>query len=204
VSALVGILFALTWAALAFMAWVAYNLLRQNGRTLLRMDALETEVERLSAGGEPSTARPFGDRTLAGSRIKRDGLPAGTMAPSFTLPRLDGGELSLGDYKGRRVLLVFSDPDCAPCNLLAPKLEQLAKTTPGIDVVMVSRGDEDRNRRKVAEFGLSFPVVLQDQWKLSREYAKFGTPIAYLIDEGGRIATDVAVGMDAILALNNR
>ena len=98
-------------------------------------------------------------------------------------------------------MLVFSDPDCGPCNLLAPQLERLSRNTPAVSVVMVSRGDPDRNRRKVAEHGLTFPVVLQEQWKLSREYAKFATPIAYLIDGQGRIATDVALGIDAILAL---
>ena len=70
-----------------------------------------------------------------------------------------------------------------------------------VSVVMVSRGDPDRNRRKAAEHGVTFPVVLQEQWKLSREYAKFATPIAYLIDAEGRIAADVALGIDAILAL---
>jgi peroxiredoxin len=201
VSAVVGILFALTWAALVFTGWVAYNLLRQHGRTLLRLDALEAEIDRMAAGETPSAPRPFGDRSLAGSKINRDGLRPGTTAPPFTLPRLDGGELSLSDFAGRRVLLVFSDPDCGPCNLLAPKLERLSQSTRDLDVVMVSRGDPERNRQKVAEFGLTFPVVLQEQWKLSREYAKFATPIAYLIDEQGRIAADVALGMDAILEL---
>jgi peroxiredoxin len=195
VSPLVGLAFLLTWAALAFGAWAVYHLLRQNGRTLLRVEALETELER---------PRPFGDRSLAGSRLNRNGLPVGTAAPPFTLPRLDGGELSLSDYTGRAVLLVFSDPDCGPCNLLAPKLERLSKNTPAVSVVMVSRGDPDRNRRKVAEHGLTFPVILQEHWQLSREYAKFVTPIAYLIDEQGRIAADVALGIDAILALPSR
>ena len=203
-SGLVGIAFVLTWTALAFGAWVVFHLLRQNGRTLLRVEALEEEIERMVAGAEPSAARPFGDRSLAGSRINRNGLAPGTTAPAFTLPRLDGGELSLSDYAGRRVLLVFSDPDCGPCNRLAPKLERLSKKTPGVSVVMVSRGDPSRNRQKVEEHRLTFPVVLQEQWKLSREYAKFATPIAYLIDEEGRIAAGVALGPDAILALASR
>ena len=210
-SALASIAFVLTWAALAFGVWVVYHLLRQNGRTLLRVESLETELERLAGlresvggqadGGAASTPRPVGDRSLAGSRLNRNGLPVGAAAPSFTLPRLDGGELSLSDYAGRAVLLVFSDPDCGPCNVLAPQLERLSKKRPGVSVVMVSRGDPDRNRRKAAEHGVTFPVVLQEQWKLSREYAKFATPIAYLIDAEGRIAADVALGIDAILAL---
>jgi peroxiredoxin len=201
VSAIVGILFVFTWAALAFTAWVAYNLLRQNGRTLLRVDALETDIERLVAATAAPSPKAPGDRSLSGSRINRNGLRPGTIAPAFTLPRLDGGELSLSDYAGRRVLLVFSDPDCGPCDLLAPKLERFSKTTPDVSVVMVSRGDPERNRRKAAEHGLTFPVVLQEKWKLSRQYAKFATPIGYLIDDQGRIGADVALGMDAILEL---
>jgi peroxiredoxin len=205
VSTSVGILFVLTWAALAFAAWFVYHLLRQNGRTLLRVEALEADVEWLAANAaQPEAAKGGEDRSLARSRINRNGLPPGTPAPAFTLPRLDGGELSLSDYAGRPVLLVFSDPDCGPCNVLAPRLEQLSKNTPSVNVVMVSRGDADRNRRKVAELGLTFPVVVQDQWKLSREYAKFATPIAYLIDGEGRIAADVALGTDAILALPSK
>ena len=44
-------------------------------------------------------------------------------------------------------------------------------------------------------------MVLQPHWEISRRYAMFATPIAYLIDEVGVIAGDVAVGEDAILNL---
>src|SRR5207247_8202601 len=65
------------------------------------------------------------NRPLARSRIKRDGLKAGTPAPDFRLPRLDGrGDLSLEELRGRRVLLVFSSPHCGPCDALAPALEK--------------------------------------------------------------------------------
>lgn len=138
---------------------------------------------------------------LAKSRIARDGLAQGTLAPDFRLPRLDGGELSLEQYRGRKVLLVFSDPECGPCNLLAPQLESLARRTPDIQVIMVSRGDREANRRKVTEHGLTFPVVLQKRWEISRLYAMFATPIAYLIDEQGVIASNVAVGAHPILNL---
>lgn len=197
----VGIALVLTWAAVAFALWLAYHLLRQNGRTLLRVEALEAELDILVSTLEKTGAPTLGDRSLARSRINRNGLTPGTFAPSFTLPRVDGGALSLDDYKGRRVLLVFSDPDCGPCDALAPRLEQLAKASADLDVVMVSRGDPERNRTKVALHGLTFPVVIQEGWQLSRQYAKFATPIAYLIDAEGRIAAGVAMGVDAILAL---
>jgi peroxiredoxin len=142
-----------------------------------------------------------GNRDLADSKLKRDGLPAGTPAPGFRLPQLDGGELSLEEYRGRRVLLVFSDPHCGPCDQLAPQLEQFHRRTAEIEILMVSRGDLEANRAKMAEHGLTFPVVLQKQWEISREYSMFATPIAYLIDEAGIIAADAAVGLEPIRAL---
>jgi peroxiredoxin len=104
---------------------------------------------------------------LARSRIKRDRLKAGTAAPEFRLPRLDGrGELSLSELRGRQVLLVFYSPDCGPCNVPAPRLEQFHRSHPELEIVMISRGEKD-NRAKVKEHGLSFSIVLQQQWEIS-------------------------------------
>jgi hypothetical protein len=44
-------------------------------------------------------------------------------------------------------------------------------------------------------------VVLQQQWEISRLYAMFATPMAYLIDGAGVIVQDVAVGVEPIVSL---
>jgi len=141
------------------------------------------------------------NRGLAASKIIRDGLKADTLAPPFRLPRLDGGELALEDLQGKRVLLVFSDPECGPCNELAPQLERLNQQTPDLQVVMISRRDAEANRTKVPEHGLTFPVLLQKQWEISKLYGIFATPVGYLIDADGVIVRDVAKGSEAILDL---
>jgi peroxiredoxin len=223
----------LPWLLVGLGCWLAYQVLRQNGRILQRLEAVEEELARLGGGGQAavaagparglslgSPAPAFdmngptpgangrngqgalgGTRSVDESKINRSGLKAGTPAPSFRLPRLDGGELSLEEYRGKRVLLVFSDAKCGPCDHLGPNLEQLARRVPEIQVLMVSRGDEEANRRRVAHHGLTFPVGLQRQWEVSRLYGMFATPMAYLIDEQGMIAADVAVGLESILAL---
>src|SRR5205823_6374490 len=63
------------------------------------------------------------------------------------------------------------------------------------------RGAVEANRAKAAQYGLTFPLVLQRQWELSREYALFGTPVAYVVDKEGRTMAEGAVGAEAILAL---
>jgi peroxiredoxin len=143
------------------------------------------------------------NKGLKASRLIRDGLKAGTAAPGFRLPRVPEGELALEELRGRRVLLVFSDPECGPCEQLASQLEQLQRSQPAYHIVMVSRRDPEVNRRKVAGLGLTFPVVLQQSWEISRLYGMFATPIGYLIDEHGVLLTDVAQGIEAILALPN-
>lgn len=141
------------------------------------------------------------NKGLAASKLNRSGLKAGTPAPEFRLPRLGGGELALEAYRGRRVLLVFSDPECGPCEQLAPELERLHRDRPDLAVLMVSRRDPEANRRKVDALGLTFPVALQKGWEVSLKYAIFATPVGYLIDEHGVIAADVAVGVEPILSL---
>jgi peroxiredoxin len=173
---------ALQSALLGAVCWALYAVIRQNGRILLRLEALEAE------------------RPLSRSRLKRDGLPAGARAPEFHLPTLDGGRASLADYAGRWLLLVFSDPECAPCMTLLPRLERAARQA-RLDLLVVSRGDADANRRKLAEAGVDVRVALQTQWEISRLYAMFATPIGYLIDPDGQIAAPVAAGVGPVLDL---
>jgi peroxiredoxin len=189
----------LTWMVVAVGGWLAWQVLRQNGRMLLRLEALEKCFEDLDLEGEPRSNGKSG--SIATSRINRDGLRAGTVAPAFSLPRIDGGELSLKEFRGRRVLLIFSDPQCGPCNYLAPRLEKFHREKPEVAVLMISRREPKENRAKAKEHGLTFPVVLQKQWEISRLYGMFATPIAYLIDDVGIITNNVAVGVDSIVEL---
>jgi peroxiredoxin len=147
-----------------------------------------------------------GQRPLSHSRLRRDGLPPGSPAPEFTLPGVNGPEVSLGAYRGRRVLLVFSDPNCDPCNQLTPQLVDLDRRVrgDGLALVMVSRGDPDENAQKCRQHQVGFPVGLQPGWQVSRQYGIFSTPVAFLIDEQGVVADKVAVGADAILALADK
>ena len=140
--------------------------------------------------------------SLSRSKIVRDGLKAGVAAPEFRLPTIeDGSEISLSKLRGRPLLLVFSDPNCGPCAELAPKLEELHQNSPGLQLLMISRGDPELNREKAKQSGLTFPVALQAHWEVSRAYGTFSTPSGYLVDEHGILTTDLAAGREAILGL---
>jgi len=154
---------------------------------------------------DPGRAKKNGLRKLplTESRIEREGLKAGASAPDFSLPGIHGETISLEQFRGRKVLLVFTDPQCGPCDELAPELVQLHHKhgNNGLAVVMVGRGNAEQNKRKAKEHGIAFPVVLQERWKLSRQYGIFATPVAFLIGKDGVIMRNVAKGTHQIMTL---
>src|SRR5438034_421776 len=140
---------------------------------------------------------------LSESRIEREGLKAGATAPDFNLPDIHGQPVSLEQFRGRNVLLVFTDPQCGPCDELAPELLGLHRKhgNNGLAVVMVGRGNAEENKKKATQHRIAFPFVLQERWKLSRQYGIFATPVAFLIGKDGVIVRDVAKGRDQIMTL---
>jgi peroxiredoxin len=183
----------------------AYTIARDGA--IERPVAVGTEeiLELVSAPGSATehraTGSPIGLRPVSDSKLNRAGLPAGTLAPEFDLPRINGGRLSLREFRGRRLLLVFSDPVCGPCVELAPRLERLHRESDELAIAVISRGDPDANRVKATEHGLTYPIALQRHWSTSRDYGMFATPAAYLIDAAGVTEAPVAFGRDLILTL---
>jgi peroxiredoxin len=171
--------------------WLAYELVRQNGRILQRLEALEAQPGQL----ETCTTRPPLHALVS------DCLAIGAPAPDFSLPGLNGSILSLAAYRGRRILLAFVDPEWRSCTLLIPALERIQQEDTCLQVLMVSRGTLAANQAMLAAHNIAFPVVRQRHWEISRRYATFAIPAGYLIDELGVIASRVATSHEAILAL---
>ena len=171
------------------------HLLRQNGRLLLRLDALERAVEQagLTAGGT-------GRRNQAESH---QGLPPGTPAPAFQLPRLDGGTAGLAGLltPGRPLALAFVDPYCGPCAALVPELarwqDELADR---VTLALVSSGTVAANQEKLGAHDLRH-VLLQDDREVSAAYRALATPSMVLVGPDGRIGSQVMAGRDAIRSL---
>lgn len=64
-------------------------------------------------------------------------------------------------------------------------------------LLVVSAGTAEANRAD----GLAAPVLLDDSFAVGRAFGATGTPSAVLVDADGRIASEVAVGGPAVLAL---
>ena len=128
-------------------------------------------------------------------------LGVGDAFPPFALPDLDGSTRSLEEWRGRSVLIVNWSPGCGYCTVIAPQLGELQPhlAAKGVDVLFVSSGDADSNRPILAGAEIDAPMLLKGDEP--DPFAGFGTPMAYLLDEEGTVATGVGWGADQVLAL---
>jgi peroxiredoxin/uncharacterized membrane protein YphA (DoxX/SURF4 family) len=176
-----GSAFLLLFGLLGSFSWM---LLRQNGRLLLRLEAVEAAVGVGSAGA-PQALMP------------------GTTAPAFGLPDLNGARVSLQDLvaRGPRVLLIFSDPACGPCSALLPEIGRWQRDHAElVTVALISRGAVEQNRAGAHDHGVS-DLLLQENREVAEAYRAWGTPTALLVDSDGRIASAPALGVDRVRAL---
>lgn len=155
------------WGIILGLAFLLLGTLRSLGLLNWRLDELEV-------------TRP--------TRMGRSGLKLGKKAPDFTLPDLAGGHISLQDYSGRKLLLVFVQPGCGPCHGIVPELNRLHRAG-DVGVLVINNAEMEQAREWAEEVGPQFPAVIQQHWEVSKKYQIFATPFAYLIDEEGIITS---------------
>ena len=188
----------LVLALVSGQTWMFVHVLRQNGRLLLRVDALEAALAGvgLRAGAVAGPSRPDVLR----------GLPMGTPAPPFALERLGGGTSAIGELlsPGMPLALAFVDPQCGPCTALLPEFaEWEQELADRITLVLVSGGTSEANEAKFGSSGLRH-VLLQKDREISEAYQAYGTPAMVLVGSDGSIGSPVIGGRDAIRALMAR
>ena len=167
------------------------TLLRQNGRLLLRLDELEA---RLDGAGPAGPAQTPADHP---------GLPIGSPAPAFSLSGLYGETITLASLTAhdRPVLLLFTDPGCAPCNALLPSVAEWQRAhSAELTVAVLTRGSAEDYLPKAREHGIA-GVLLDGQLEVYNACQAIGTPGGVLVDPQGRIASPVVGGADAIQGL---
>jgi methylamine dehydrogenase accessory protein MauD len=172
------------------------HLLRQNGRLLVRLEAMEAT---LAQGGSVAPSQNGTPLHQEGAQ----GLPVGSAAPEFGLSGLHGETLTLGALRssGKPVLLLFTDPGCGPCTALLPEIRRWQREhSEKLTVSLVSRGSPQANRAKASEHGLR-GVLLQKDWEISEAYEVGGTPSAVLVSPDGKVASPVAGGAEGVRAL---
>jgi peroxiredoxin len=127
-------------------------------------------------------------------------LKAGTLAPDFTLPTMDGKKFSLRDALARGpVLATFFKVSCPTCQYALPFLERIYKAhgNKNVTIVGVSQNEKKDTASFIKEYGVTFPVLLDDTraFPASNAYGLTNVPSIFWIAPDGEIEIS-SVGWD--------
>lgn len=142
---------------------------------------------------------------LAIAAFARYGLGTGSgasenMAPSFSGVTLDGADVSLSQYRGKPLLLVFMASWCGPCLAEAPEVEKFYRDEAGqVGVLALAVWDSSESdlRQFMSDSGFTYPVMFAAD-SVADAFGVRSVPALILIDSAGRIGkTLVGAGRTA-------
>ena len=117
----------------------------------------------------------------------------GDVVPDYAATELrESREVSLADLRGRVVLLNVWATWCPPCREEIPVLQALheAHASDGLEVVGVSvdaAGEAADVARFADRFGVTYPIWLDPQERVSSVFRTTGVPTTLLIDRDGTL-----------------
>ncbi|WP_455663055.1 redoxin domain-containing protein, partial [Pradoshia sp.] len=88
------------------------------------------------------------------------GAKLGAQAVDFTLKDLEGQEVSLSDYKGKKVFLNFWATWCNPCKEEMPEMEKIHQKYEDVAILAINLDTDEDIQGFMDEHGLSFKALL--------------------------------------------
>ncbi len=125
----------------------------------------------------------------------REGFPA----PDFQLDSLSGGRVSLSAYRGQVVVVNLWASWCGPCRSEMPMIQRVyaAERDRGLVVLAINGTFQDSEAAAqtfAAQYGLTFPILLDRDGAVSRTYQLRALPSTYVVDRRGIIRAVVFGG----------
>ena len=121
----------------------------------------------------------------------------GKSAPDFTLEGNDGKQHSLGDYKGKTVVLYFYPKDNTPgCTKEACGFRDLGTSLKkgGAVVLGVSKDSIDSHNKFAGNYKLPFTLLSDPKAEVMKKYGAFGKKMMYGKEVQGTIRSTVVIG----------
>lgn len=132
---------------------------------------------------------------FASAKIAGMGNGKDREAPDFRAPLVlnapdEQPEFVLSELRGKAVVLDFWASWCGPCRAEAPVLQRLHEryAAEGVQIVGVNTSDEEGMAAPAArKWKLSFPIVVDGDHRIARQYGVSGLPTLVVISKTGKI-----------------
>ena len=150
-------------------------------------DKVETPDTTTGENTQVNTEENGGTDTGIGAPYRpQTQLAIGAKTPDFTLTNLDGDVVNLSDYRDSIVLINFWASWCHWCDVEMPDLNRLHNENEDVVVLAVNvEESQDVARNYIEENGLDFPVVLDSDGAISRQFLIDGLPNSYFVNPEG-------------------
>ena len=117
-------------------------------------------------------------------------------APDFSLVNLDGQEVQLSDFRGHPVIVNFWASWCQPCRAEMATFQEIFVAYKEQGFVFLAVNSQE-NRANAFDFAqsraLTFPILLDEDGKVSNRYRVLSLPATFFINKDGKII-DVVYG----------
>ena len=174
--------------------------------------AIVSTIAAMTAATSVSVALAGQDGTQDGNRPAQQGVTAGDMAPMFTLKDTEGKEHSLKDVLAKEstkaVVVEWFNPEC-PFVVKHHKnnttMKDLSKkyASQGIVWMAINSGAPglqgagiERNKEAIEDFKIAYPVLMDMEGTVGRQYGAKRTPEMYVISKDGTIVYHGAIDSD--------
>ena len=121
----------------------------------------------------------------------------GHTAPDFELPTPTGEIIRLSDYRGTPVIVNFWATWCGPCRAEFPEFQEAAvDNADSLVIIGVNSTSTDQAENIpsfLEEFGITFPIVLDEQGDVVDQYRVLGLPTTVFVDSNG-VVNEVFTG----------
>lgn len=125
------------------------------------------------------------------TNTQKFGTDIGETAPEFTLPSVDGTQISSKDFKGSPSVLVFWTAWCPACREESPAINSLAAEfePKGVKVVGINIGESDeRINGGIKDLGIKYAVAKDRDTSVSRRFRVVGTPTIVFLNKKGEVS----------------
>ena len=134
---------------------------------------------------------------------KKSDIIAGQMAPDFTLPTTDGGEVTLSKLRGQKVVLYFYPKDMTQgCTVQAHEFSAIAGkyAKEGVLLFGISPDSIESHHKFIARDSITYPLLADVEHKVADAYGVWGEKSMYgkkymgierstfVIDKDGKLA----------------
>ena len=108
----------------------------------------------------------------------------------FSLPDVNGQQVTLSDFKGKIVFLNFWTTWCPECRIEMPSMEKLHRKLKGKDFEMIAVNLQEpalRVKDFLKKYPLTFTILLDSKGKIGPQFRIRAVPTTFILDKNGGI-----------------